>query len=162
MLVKKYLVVLFVSFVATTTAFAAGKSRELSLDANFININGTSASLLNASIGQFLTPQAVVITKLSARQNFGYTGTTIGLGGKYYFMDGFRGDLVPFAGLGIGLRQSSTATESNHASTEYDVNLGLAYFLADNTTLDAKLSFLNFNDSSASISIFSAGFSQRF
>ena len=50
MLVKKYLVVLFVSFVATTTAFAAGKSRELSLDANFININGTSASLLNASV----------------------------------------------------------------------------------------------------------------
>lgn len=162
MSLNKFILFLIAMIYFSTSAFAAGKSRELSLDANYINIEGYTASMLNASIGQFITPQVVIVTKLSSRQNFGYSGTTIGLGGKFYFMDGFRGDLVPFAGLGIGLRQSSTATDSNHASTEYDVNLGLAYFLADSTTLDLKLNFLNFNDSSPSISIFSAGFSQRF
>lgn len=163
MSVSKLILVLVASFGLVTSVFAAGKSREVSLDANYINVSGQeSASLFNVSIGQFMTPQIVVVTALQSQRNFGYTGTTIGLGGKYYFMDGFKGDLVPFAGLAIGLRQSATATDSNHASTQYDVNLGLAFFMADNTTLDAKVRFSNFNDSSPSVTVFSAGFSQRF
>ena len=163
MSVNKCILLLIASFGFATSAYAEGKSREFSLDANYINVQGQdSASLLNVSIGQFVTPQIVIVTALSSRRNFGYTGTSIGLGGKYYFMDGFRGDLVPFAGLIIALRQSATPTESNHASTEYDANLGLSFFMTDNTTLDAKIRLLNFNDSSPSITIFSAGFSQRF
>ena len=163
MSVTKLIALLIVSVGITTNVYAAGKSREFSLDANYINIQGQpSASLLNVSIGQFVNPQIVIVTSLSSQQNFGYTGTAVGLGGKYYFFDGFRGDLVPFAGLGLALRQSATPTDSNHGSTQYDVNLGLAFFMVDNTTLDAKIRFLNFNDGSPSISIFSAGFSQRF
>jgi hypothetical protein len=163
MSVNKFIVFLLVSFGVMTSAVAAGKTRELSLDANYVNVQGQdSASFLNISIGQFLTPQFVVVTELSSQRNFGYTGTSIGLGGKYYFMDGFKGDLVPFAGVGIALRQSATPADSNHASTQYDVNLGLAFFMADNTTLDAKIRSLNFNDSSPSITVFSAGFTHRF
>ena len=163
MSVNKFILLLIASFGLMTSVFAASKSREFSIDANYINVQGnSSASLLNASIGQFVTPKIVIVTALSSHRNFGYTGTSIGLGGKFYFMDGFRGDLVPFAGIALALRQSETATDSNRASTQYDVNLGLAYFMADNTTLDAKVRFLNFNDSSPSLTLFSAGISQRF
>lgn len=160
---NKFLVLLIASLGMVTSAFAASKSREFSIDANYINVQGQqSASLLNASIGQFVTPQIVIVTALTSQNNFGYTGTSIGLGGKYFFMDGFRGDLVPFAGVKLALRQSVQGTESNHASTQYDLNGGLSFFISDSTTLDAKLTLINFNDSSPSITLFSAGFSQRF
>ena len=162
MSVNKFLALLILSLGMMTNVYAAGKSREFSLDANYISVSGQSASLLNVAIGQFLNPQTVVVTSLSTQQNFGYTGTAIGIGGKYYFFDGFRGDLVPFAGFGLALRQSAIPGDSNHASTQYDLNVGLAYFMVDNTTLDAKVRILNFNDGSANVTIFSAGFSQRF
>jgi len=163
MTVNKFLVLLIAIFGSVTSAFAAGKTREFSLDGNYISIQGqNSASLLNASLGQFLTPQFVVVTALTSQQNFAYSATSIGLGGKYYFMDGFKGDLVPFAGLGIALRLAATPTDSNHGSTQYDASLGLAFFVSDSATLDAKVRLLNFNDSSPSITLFSAGFSQRF
>ena len=104
----------------------------------------------------------VVVTSLSTQRNFVYTATTISVGGKYYFMDGFRGDLVPFAGVAIGLRLAATPTDSNHGSTEYDFNGGFAYFIADNTTLDANVKLMSFNDSSPVVTLFTAGFSQRF
>ena len=160
--INKFVVLLMVSFGIASNAFAAGKSRELSLDGNYINSNGQNASLLNVSLGQFVTPQFVVVTELSTQQNFVYSATSIGLGGKFYFMDGFKGDLVPFAGVGIGLRLAATATDSNHGSTQYDANAGLAYFLSDSTTLDLKVKLLNFNDSTPNITLLSAGFSQRF
>lgn len=162
MSVKKFLVLLIVSFGIATSAFAAGKSRELSLDGNYISSNGQHASLLNVSLGQFVTPQFVIVTELSTQKDFVYSSTSIGLGGKFYFMDGFKGDLVPFAGVGIGLRLAATATDSNHGSTQYDVNAGLAYFLSETATLDVKIKSLNFNDSTPSITLLSAGFSQRF
>jgi|SRR3989339_1228600 len=162
MSVKKFLVLLIASFAMVSSAFAASKSRELSVDGNYIIVDGQSASLLNASLGQFVTPQFLVVTSLTSQQNFGYSGTSIGLGGKFYFMDGFKGDLVPFAGLGLGLRMAATATDSNHGSTQYEANAGVSYFLSDSTTLDAKIKLYNFNDSSPSVTFISAGFSQRF
>lgn len=162
MSLNKFVLVLIASLGIVTSAMAAGKSRELAIDGNYIASDGASASLLNASIGQFVTPQFAVVTSLSSQRNFAFTATTIGVGGKYYFMDGFRGDLVPFAGVGIGLRLAATATDSNHGSTAYDLNGGLAYFLADNTTLDAKLKLVSFNDSSPVVTMFTLGFSQRF
>lgn len=162
MSVKKFLVLLIVSFGMVSSVFAATKSRELAIDGNYIVTDGQSASLLNASLGQFVTPQFAIVTALATQRNFVYSATTIGVGGKFYFMDGFKGDLVPFAGLGIGLRLSATATDSNHGSTQYDVNGGVAYFLSDSTTLDAKVRLLSFNDSSPAVMLLSAGFSQRF
>jgi hypothetical protein len=162
MSVKTYLAILIVLLGMMSNAFAAGKSREFSIDANYISVQGGNASLFNAAIGQFINPQIVVVTTLSTQQNFGYTGTTISLGGKYFFFDGFRGDLVPFAGLALGLRQSVTPTDNNHGSSQYDVNAGLAYFMVDNTTLDAKIRISNFNDGSSTVTVFSVGLSQRF
>lgn len=162
MSVKKFLVLLIVSFGMVSSVFAATKSRELAIDGNYIVTDGQSASLLNASLGQFVTPQFAIVTALTTQRNFVYSATTIGVGGKFYFMDGFKGDLVPFAGLGIGLRLSATATDSNHGSTQYDVNGGVAYFMSDSTTLDAKVKLLSFNDSSPAVMLLSAGFSQRF
>jgi hypothetical protein len=163
MSVNKFIILLIASCGIVGSASAASKSRELGVDGNYINIQGQpSASLLNVSLGQFLTPQFVVVTALTTQQNFGYSATSISLGGKFYFMDGFKGDLVPFAGLHLGLRLSETATDSNHGSTEYGAKLGVAYFLSESTTLDAKITLLNFNDTSPSITLLSAGFSQRF
>ncbi|HUX90707.1 MAG TPA: hypothetical protein VMV48_08460 [Gallionellaceae bacterium] len=159
----KKLIVLMMLLGSVTSAFAAGKTREFSLDGNYISVQGQPfASLLNVSLGQFVTPQFVIVTALTTQQNFGYSATSIGLGGKYYFMDGFKGDLVPFAGLGIALRLAATPTDSNHGSTQYDAGLGLAFFLTDSATLDAKVRVLNFNDSSPTVTLFSAGFTQRF
>jgi hypothetical protein len=139
MSVNKFIILLIATFGIVTCAFAANKSRELALDGNYINIQGQpSASLLNISLGQFMTPQFVVETALSTQHNFGYSATSINLGGKYYFMD------------------------SNHGSTEYGAKLGVSYFLSDSTTLDAKATLLNYNDSSPAITLLSAGFSQRF
>lgn len=162
MSLSKFALIFIASFCFASSAMAAGKTRELAIDGNYIATDGASASLLNASIGQFISPQLAVVTSLSTQRNFVYTATTISVGGKYYFMDGFRGDLVPFAGIGIGLRLASTATDSNHGSTEYDFNGGLAYFLADNTTLDAKIKLMSFNDSSPVVTLITIGFSQRF
>lgn len=162
MSLNKFLVVLLMSLGIASSAFAANKNRELSIDGNFMASDGQSASLFNASLGQFVTPQFAVVTALTTQRNFVYTATTIGVGGKFFFMDGFKGDLVPFAGFGIGLRLSATATDSNHGSTQYDINGGVAYFLSDSATLDAKLRLLSFNDSSPVVSVITVGFSQRF
>lgn len=163
MSVKKLFVLLAVSVAFASSAFAAGKTREFSVDANFIDVQGQgSASTINASMGNYLAPKLAMMVELMSNRNYGFTGTSIGVGGKYYLMDGFRGDVVPFAGLGIALRQSQTATDNNHASTQYDINLGAAFFVTDVTTLDAKVRFLNFNDSSPSITLFTIGFTQRF
>ncbi len=160
MSVHKFLVVLIAVLGITSTANAASKSRELSVDGNYIATAGTSASLLNVSMGQFVTPQFAVVTALTDQRNFGYTATAISLGGKFFFMDGFKGDLVPFAGIGIGLRLR--LTDANQGSTQYDFNGGVAYFLSDSTTLDAKLRLLTFTGSSPHVRLFVAGFSQRF
>ena len=159
---KKFIVLLIVSFGIATNAMAAGKSRELSLDGNYTTSDGHHASLFNLSLGQFVTPQFAIVTELTTQQNFIYSSTSIGLGGKFYFMDGFKGDLVPFAGIGMGLRLAATATDSNHGSTQYDVNAGLAYFMSDSATLDIKIKTLNYNDSTPNITWVSFGFSQRF
>jgi outer membrane protein W len=164
MSVNKFIVVLFVSLGIATSAFAASKSRELAVDGNYISTQGPTptAYLLNASLGQLVTPQLVVVTALTTQKNVATTATTIGIGAKYYFMDGFKGDLVPFAGLGIGLRMADTGAGSNQGSTQYDLNAGLAYFLSDSTTLDTKVKYLTFNDDSRSALWVSFGFSQRF
>jgi hypothetical protein len=162
MSLNKFILLLISTLCFTTNVFAASKSRELSVDGNYYASNGESASLINASIGQFVTPQLAIVTSLSLQRNFAGTATTIGVGGKYFFMDGFKGDLVPFAGVGIGLRLQATPTDSNHGSTEYALSGGVAYFLSDSTTLDAKLGLLIFNDASPSATLISAGFSQRF
>ncbi len=161
---NKFIALLILSLVFMTSASAAVKSREFAIDFNYISVQGTSsASILNASLGQFITPQLVIVTVLTSQSNFGYTGTSIGLGGKYYFMDGFRGDLVPFAGGGLALRNSKVpVTNANKASTQYDAYVGLAYFLADSTTLDIKAKAMNYNDASPSVTAVTVGFSQRF
>ena len=162
MLMKKFLVLLFTTLCFVSSAFAASKSRELSIDGNYISVGGQSASLLNASIGNFVTPQFLVVSSLTSQQNFGISATSISLGGKFYFMDGFKGDLVPFANAGIGLRLMATPTDSNHGSTQYEAGVGVAYFLSDSTTLDARIRVMNFNDGSSPVTLISAGFSQRF
>ena len=163
MSVNKFIVVLIVSLGIASSAFAASKNRELSLDGNLMAHDGDSASLFNVSVGQLLTPQFAVVTSLMVQRNFVYSATTISVGGKYYFMDGFKGDLVPFAGLGIGLRLGGgNNTESNRGSTQYDVNGGVAYFLSDSATIDGKIRLLTYNDSSPVVTLISVGFSQRF
>lgn len=161
MSLSKYIGLLIALFGVLSNAYAAPKSREFGLDGNYIKVQGgSSASLLNISLGQFVTPQAVIVTTLSTQNNFVYSATSIGLGGKFYFFDGFKGDLVPFAGIGIALRQISAST--NESATQTDLNLGLAYFLAENTTVDVKFKFFTYNDSSDNVYLLTAGFSQRF
>ena len=163
MSVYKFIVVLIVSLGIASSAFAASKNRELSLDGNFIAHDGNYASLFNFSIGQFVTPQFAVVTSLMSQRNFIYSATTISVGGKYFFMDGFKGDLVPFAGLGIGLRMGGgNHIDSNRGSTQYDFNGGVAYFLSDSATIDGKIRLLTYNDSSPVVTLISIGFSQRF
>ena len=163
MSVNKFIAVLVVSLGIASSAFAASKNRELSLDGNFITTDSQRASLLNVSIGQLVTPQLAVVTSLMTQRNFVYSATTISVGGKFFFMDGFKGDLVPFAGLGIGLRLGGgNNNDANRGSTQYDVNAGAAYFLSDSTTIDGKVRLLSYNDSSPVVLLFSVGFSQRF
>lgn len=161
MSISKFMLLLITLLAVMASAFAAPKSREIAIDGNYVKVEkGASASLLNVSLGQFLTPQVVIVTNLSTQRNFAYTATSIGLGGKFFFIDGFRGDLVPFAGIGIALRQRNAAiTES---ATQTDLNLGLAYFLTESATLDAKVKFYTYSDSSDNIYLLALGFSHRF
>lgn len=163
MFLRNAIFLLIATLAFVSSAYAAGKKSEFSMSANYIDVQGqNSASILDVSMGQFLTPQVVIGTTLTNLHNFGYSGTAISLGGKFFMFDGFRGDLVPFVGLGLGLRQVSTANNGTQGSTQYDVLLGASFFMSDSTTIDAKLNFMNYNDSSPSITVFSAGFSQRF
>jgi hypothetical protein len=165
MSVKKILVLVVALLGIAANAYAAEKTREFSIDGTYMKTTDQqSLSMLNVSLGQFLTTQMVIVTNLSTLDNYGYTSTSIGLGGKYYFMDGLRGDLVPFAGVGIALRQYS-ASGSNSSSTQYDINGGVSYFMTDVTTLDAKAKLMSFSQpdgSHATTTVFSVGFTQRF
>lgn len=166
MLPNRLLVLLIAVLGVSANALAAEKTREFSIDGIYAKANGQpSFSMLNVSLGQFLTQQAVIVTELSTLDNYGYTTTSIGLGGKYYFMDGLKGDLVPFAGAGIALRQVSGGGASNASSTQYDLNGGLSYFLSDVTTLDAKAKVMSYEDpdgSRATMTVLTVGFTQRF
>ncbi len=165
MLVKKILALVIAVLGITANAFAAEKTREFSIDGIYMKTSGQPTfSMLNVALGQFLTSQMVIVTNLSTQDTYGYTATSIGLGGKYYFMDGLKGDLVPFAGVGIALRQAS-AGGSNSSSTQYDVNGGVSYFMTDVTTLDARAKLMNVTQpdgSSATMTVFSVGLTQHF
>lgn len=165
MLIKKLLVLIIAALGVTANVFAAEKSREFSVDGIYMKTSDQpSFSMLNVSLGQFFNSQVAVVTSLSTLDNYGFTSTSIGLGGKYYFMDGLRGDLVPFAGGGISLRQAS-GSGNNTSSTQYDINGGVAYFMTDVTTLDARLKLLSFTQSDgshATTTVFSVGFTQHF
>jgi hypothetical protein len=165
MLRKKLLVLLVAALGISANAWAAEKTREFSIDGTYMKASEQpSFSMLNVSLGQFLTSQAAVVTSLSTMDNYGYTITSIGLGGKYYFMDGLKGDLVPFAGAGIALRQVS-GSGANTSSTQYDLNGGVAYFLTDVTTLDARAKLLSYEQpdgSRSTMTVFTVGLTQHF
>lgn len=165
MSVKKLLVLVIAMLGIAANAYAAEKTREFSIDGIYIKASEQpSFSMLNVSLGQFLTTQAAIVTALSTMDNYGYTTTSIGLGGKYYFMDGLRGDLVPFAGAGIALRQVS-GSGANTSSTQYDLNGGVAYFLSDVTTLDAKAKLMSYektDGSRSTLTVFTVGLTQHF
>lgn len=164
MLARKVFVALMLLGIAVQ-AYASEKTREFSIDGTYMKITDQpSLSMLNVSLGQFLAPQLVIVTNLNTLDSNGYTATSIGLGGKYYFMDGMRGDLVPFAGAGIALRQISMAG-SNSSSTQYDINGGVSYFMTDVTTLDARAKLMSYTQpdgSRATMTVFSVGFTQHF
>lgn len=159
------IVVALVFLGLTVQAYASEKTREFSIDGTYMKITDQpSTSMLNVSLGQYLAPQMVIVTNLTTLDTSGYTSTSIGLGGKYYFMDGLRGDLVPFAGAGISLRQVSMAG-SNASSTQYDIHGGVSYFMTDVTTLDLRAKLMSFNqpdNSRATMTVFSVGFTQHF
>ena len=138
-------------FATAGTAFAQQQQNEISLFGNLQNSKSSAAGSqsynqgnISAAYGRYFMPQLVgrVLINSSFSQSAGggtNTFTLAGVGAKYYFKAGKRGDLVPFVDvqvLGGGNNQSPKVTY-----TSWNGSVGGSYFLTEAASFDASLGY---------------------
>lgn len=169
---------------ASTSAFAAEKSNEISLSGNLSSTTTGSgankatvdSATVFASFGHYFTPQlvgqiAVGVTGSSYGSNQSSGMLILGLGGKYYFMDSHAGDIVPFAGARLDLLSVSATsgnTTTDGTGSQITGFVGASDFLSETASIDLTfavsagsytISSVSVDSTSTSLNI---GFTQRF
>ncbi|MGJ4748453.1 outer membrane beta-barrel protein, partial [Leptospira sp. SA-E8] len=123
-------------------------------------------------VGFYLTPQ--VVLEFGYGRNYSYTSGTNGsesdttilrAGALYYFKVGRTGDFVPFIGASLTHVQNDYwggyyTTNSYHSSSSgsgTELQAGLAYFITESTSLDAKLYTRSYSDDDSGSSVDTTG-----
>lgn len=139
---KKYLLAAILATAVSSNAFAGEKKNEISA---FVYANkqidpaGQDPMVtVYASYGRFLTERIGITGSVNVTKAGGFTLGGVGIGGKYYFKVGQKGDFVPFvvAELQFGL--------GGDASTDiYYTNLagggGASLFITETASIDGRL-----------------------
>lgn len=139
---KKYLLAAILATAISSNAFAEEKKNEISA---FVYANkqidpaGQDPMVtVYASYGRFLTERIGITGSVNVTKAGGFTLGGVGIGGKYYFKVGQKGDFVPFvvAELQFGLGGDAT-------TDIYYTNLagggGASLFITETASIDGRL-----------------------
>ncbi|MBI5625815.1 MAG: hypothetical protein HY935_01225, partial [Nitrosomonadales bacterium] len=144
MMNKKYLVAAILAIGISANAFADEKQQEIGINGNYINqvspSGGTDTLLVFGHYGRYFKPQilgTVNVMVMNTGSNSNIFGA--GVGGKYYFKVGQKGDFVPFVDadvMVITLKVAGTST------TPFQISAGggASYFLTETASVDGRAS----------------------
>ena len=152
-------VVFAASMLVATSAFAEKGKWEISIAGNiddqtqdisapggFTSSSDSTSTFVNLDIGRYFTSKLVgrVSLSLSGNESTGSstTGTTVGVGLKYYFGEAAKSSLVPFVqgGLnGVFFESTSGGTSSDFFGVGVLGGGGLSYFISEDVSADLSL-----------------------
>lgn len=168
MMSKKYLVAAILAIGISSNAFAEEKQQEISVSGNFTSqispSGGSNTMFLLGHYGRYFKPQilgTVNVMAMNSGSSFNMFGA--GVGGKYYFKVGQKGDFVPFVDADVMIITLKVAGTS---TTPFQISAGggASYFLTETASVDGRAS-LQFQSASGNTStLFNVvvGLTQRF
>lgn len=181
---KMKFAVLVAALGFSMSAMAAEKENEISVSGNLTSTTSgsgaskstTDSATVFASFGHYFSPQmvgqfAIGVLGSSSGSSTSSGAVVLGVGGKYYFMDAHKGDIVPFAGARLdllSLSSKSGGTTSTGSGTQITGFLGASDFLSETASLDLTLSLsagsVTFSGTSSDYTstMLEIGFTQRF
>lgn len=138
----KYIVAAILAIGLSANAFAEEKKNEISA---FVYANqqldpsGQDPMLtVYASWGRYLTERIALTVSGNITGSNNFSQGSVGVGGKYYFKVGQKGDFVPFvtAELQVGMGGTDTADW-----TLYNIAAGggASYFVGETTSIDGRI-----------------------
>lgn len=157
-----------------TSAMAQEKRAEVSLYGDISSNDNSDNTYVSTSFGFYLTPQAVL--KLSYGYQYTYTPsysetdtTQFGVGVRYYFQSGKKGDFVPFAGANLAIMSVSNYDYVNHTSSDSsgtgtEFEFGFSYFVSETASFDVRayMNSVDFDGTSVDTTGVSLGTTIRF
>jgi hypothetical protein len=168
---KKLLTVAILAAVSST-AFAAEKGNELSVYGSVMDqispsTGSGTTTIINASYGRYMTDRLLITGSVFVMNNTAFKEVTAGVGTKYYFMVGKKGDFVPFVG---GSVQLGTIDVGGGSGTTFGLDLGggASYFITETASIDGhvdavfgSVSYSGNNQSTTNLNL-TVGITQRF
>lgn len=144
MMNKKYIVAAILATAVSSNAFAEEKKNEISA---FVYANQqTNPSgqkplvTVYASYGKYIRENIAITGSVNVTKAGGTNMGGFGIGGKYYFKVGQKGEFVPFAlaelQLGMGSSSGLTLYYGNIA-----VGGGASYFITETASIDGRLQY---------------------
>lgn len=165
-------------------AMAAEKANEVSISGNISSVTSgsgankstTDSATVFGSFGHYFSPQlvgqfTVGVVGASSGSSSSTSALILGVGGKYYFMDAHKGDIVPFAGARLdllSLSSKSGGTTSTGSGSQITGFVGASNFLSETASLDLTLSLsagsvtVSGTSSDYTSTMLEIGFTQRF
>jgi hypothetical protein len=139
---KKLLAVVILAAVSST-AFAAEKGNELSVYGSIMDqvspsTGSGTTTVINASYGRYMTDRLLITGSAFVMSNTAFKETTAGVGAKYYFMVGKKGDFVPFVAGSVQLGSINMGVGSG-ATFGLDLGGGASYFITETASLDGHV-----------------------
>lgn len=168
MMNKRYLVAAILAIGISSNACAEEKQQEISVSGNFTSqlnpSGGTDTLFMLGHYGRYFKPQVLgTVNVMAMKSGSSYNMFGAGVGGKYYFKVGQKGDFVPFVDadvMVITLKIAGTSTTPFQIS----VGGGASYFLTETASADARASIQAQSASGSTSTLFNlvVGLTQRF
>lgn len=140
--ISKNILTVAILAAISSTAFAAEKGNEVSVYGSIINQTSpgpsSTTTIVNASYGRYFTERLALIGNVTVLNAGSAKATTLGVGAKYYFKSGQKGDFVPFV---AGSLNVGTMDFGGGSGTTIGIRAGggASYFVSETASIDARL-----------------------
>lgn len=168
MLNIKYLVAAILATSLSSNAFAEEKQQEISVSGNFTSqvdpSGGSDTLFLLGHYGRYFKPQILgTVNVLAMKSGSSFDMFGAGVGGKYYFKVGKKGEFVPFVDADVMV---ISVKSGNVSSTPLQIAAGggASYFLSETASIDGRASLQFQTESGNNTTLFNVmvGLTQRF
>lgn len=165
---KTYLVAALLALGITSTAFAEEKKQEIGVNGFYQNqvspSGGSDTLFVQGHYGRYFKPQLLGIVNVlgiksgSTSQTFG-----AGVGAKYYFKVGQKGDFVPFVDADVMVLAVKSGIWTS-TPIQLSAGGGASYFLSETASFDgrAALQFQTADGVNTTMLNVTVGLTQRF
>lgn len=165
---KKYLLAALLATAISSNAFAEEKQQEISVSGNFTSqldpAGGSDTLFLLGHYGRYFKPQILgTVNVMAMKSGSSYEMFGAGVGGKYYFRVGQKGEFVPFVDADVMVISMKSG---NFSSTPLQIAAGggASYFLSETASIDGRASLQLQSASGTNTTLFNVtvGLTQRF